>query len=145
MYLTYEEYQNMGGQLDEATFTDLSYDAESVIDWYTFKRLKKMDTYPEEVKRCMYQLIKILAMRAALLEQSTGGGTGGISGSYRKEAGITSQSNDGVSVHYNVLTTAELLGQFGGSEVEAMIQRQLSGVVDDLGRNLLYRGYYPGE
>ena len=41
MYLTYEEYQAYGGQLDETSFNDLEYDAESTVNWYTFNRLKK--------------------------------------------------------------------------------------------------------
>lgn len=141
MYLTYEEYQDMGGQLDEATFTDCSYDAESIIDWYTFGRLKRVTNLGPEVKRCMYQLIKMINLKADLVAQSSGG----IAGSYRKEAGIVQQLNDGVSTTYNVLTTAELLGQFGKQELQDMITRYLSEVVDDLGRKVLYRGYYPGE
>ena len=31
MYLTYEEYQNMGGTLDEATFDDYAFEAEAKI------------------------------------------------------------------------------------------------------------------
>ena len=35
MYLNYDEYVEYGGTLDEAAFTDLAYDAESEINWYT--------------------------------------------------------------------------------------------------------------
>ena len=31
MYLTYEAYQNMGGTLDETTFNNYEYEAETIV------------------------------------------------------------------------------------------------------------------
>ena len=50
MYLTYEEYVAFGGQLDSTTFTLLEMEAENVINWYTFNRLKKDTTFSDDVK-----------------------------------------------------------------------------------------------
>lgn len=69
MYLTYAEYTNMGGTLDETAFNDFEFEAESIVDWYTFNRLHNMTTYPEKLKRCMYSLIKVTALKANLLGQ----------------------------------------------------------------------------
>ena len=59
MYLTYSEYQDFGGTLDETSFNDLEYDAESTVNWYTFNRLQKPEwaaiLETEELKRCVYQ------------------------------------------------------------------------------------------
>ena len=51
MYLTYAEYQNMGGTLEEATFNDLAYEAQTYIDWVTFRRLQEEGSeIPDAVK-----------------------------------------------------------------------------------------------
>ena len=62
MYLTFTDYQNMGGTLDETTFNDLEFAAECKVNWYTFDRLKKekSEDYPAELPRCMFRLIKLI-------------------------------------------------------------------------------------
>lgn len=153
MYLTYEEYTEYGGTLDETTFQDLEYDAESTINWYTFNRLKKpewkdlLEVKEDEdnpIKRCMYQLIRLKQIELELLSASTGGVGAGVG--WTKEAGITQESNDGVSVSYNTLSSGELMLYANGTKSKGeLVQRYLSGVINDLGRNILYRGIYPGE
>lgn len=147
-YLSFEEYSEMGGTLDETSFQDLEYDAESTVNWYTFNRLKKPGwesvLKSEDLKRCMYQLIRLRQMEIELLASSNGGAGWGVG--WKKEAGITQQSNDGVSTSYNVLSSGELLAQFNGaSSKEDIINRYLNGIVNDLGRRITYRGLYPGE
>jgi len=148
MYLTYEEYTDYGGTLDETAFNDLEWDAESTINWYTFNRLKKPEWAnilgTEELKRCTYQLIRWKEMENALLESSSGSAGWGVG--WKKEPGITSQSNDGVSVSYNTLSSGELMAHFNGAKTkEELLDRYLNGIVNDLGQNLLFRGVYPGE
>ena len=69
MYLTYAEYQSYGGQLDETSFNDLEYDAESTVNWYTFNRLQKPEwaavLTTDELKRCVYQLIRVKQLELA--------------------------------------------------------------------------------
>lgn len=67
MYLTYNEYQNYGGTLDETTFMEFEWEAETVINWFTFDRLKQDDTFDEAVKRCAYKLIKLAELKAQSL------------------------------------------------------------------------------
>ena len=57
---------------------------------------------------------------------------------------IKSQSNDGVSITYNSMSSYEL---FKACETDALaaIDKYLNGVMNELGRKLLYRGLYPGE
>lgn len=148
MYLSYEEYTNYGGTLDEAAFQDLEFDVESTINWYTFNRLLRPEwadaLESEALKRCVYQLIRLKIMENELLASSTGGAGWGVG--WTKEAGITGQSNDGVSVTYNTLSSGELMAFFNGSKTkEDLVKQYLGTVVNDLGRNLLYRGIYPGE
>lgn len=144
MYLTYEEYTEMGGTLEQAAFTDLEYEARSYIDWITFSRLKKMiargQEIPDEVKECMYHIIK-LALDKLMALQVPGENSGSQTGI---TAGIASQSNDGVSISYNTLSAKDLL-ESSEKEMTQAIQRYLSEVRDDLGHRLLYRGLYPNE
>ena len=139
MYLLYSEYVNMGGTLDETLFNNLEFQAECEVNWYTFNRLKNETTYPEELKRCMYVLVDIIYK----VQQASQLGDDG-SGDNNINVAVASQSNDGVSVSYNVSSASEVIEQSKGN-IELTIQKYLQGVVDSLGRKLLYRGLYPGE
>lgn len=148
MYLSYDEYKEYGGTLEETAFNDLEFDAESTINWYTFNRLKRPEwkeaLSSEELKRCMYQLIRLKQMENELLASSTGGVGAGIG--WTKEAGITQETNDGVSVSYNTMSSGELMTYFNGSKTkDDLIRQYLGSIVNDLGRKILYRGVYPGE
>lgn len=142
-YLTYDEYQEMGGTLDETLFNNLLLDAQSYIDWYTFNRLWKEEWRTEEimerVKICVYQLIALVAAKSNLITpqvQSTGG--------INVNAQISTQSNDGVSTTYAVFS-AEVLYSKAKQEIEDSVNRNLAGVMNNAGRKLLYRGLYPNE
>lgn len=142
MYLTFAEYQTMGGTLDEATFNDFEFEAESMVDWYTFSRLKKFaeEEYPNALKKCMYHLIKIIENQAML----NGVASATVSSNNGVEKYVSSQSNDGVSISYNALSAKDLL-ESNKKLAEQTIKRYLSYVMDSLGRKILYRGIYPDE
>lgn len=140
MYLSYSEYQAMGGTLTQTTFNDFEFEASSVVDWYTFGRLKKFTEYPDALKKCMYHIIKLLENQAMLNGVATSDGASDTSAT----ATIASQSNDGVSVSYNVLSAKDLL-ESNQKAVEQTVQRYLAYVMDSLGRKVLYRGIYPDE
>ena len=139
MYLTYAEYQAMGGALDETTFNDLEFEAEALVNWYTFNRLKKDTTFPEELKRLMKFLINLAYAKATMM---------GIGDSASSQAGvgktIASQSNDGVSVSYNILSAKDMMESIKDDSRDA-IERHLQGVMNEAGQLLLYRGVYPNE
>lgn len=139
MYLTYEEYLNMGGTLDETTFNDYCFEAEAKVNWYTFNRLKNNSTYPEEVKRCIYRLLTLIQD----MEKATADGAGTLDG-VGVTAGIASQSNDGVSVSYNTLSAKDMLDT-AEAQVQSTIRQYLSYVTNELGKKVLYRGMYPDE
>lgn len=148
MYLSYDEYKEYGGTLDEATFRDLEFDAETEINWYTFNRLKRDEwksiLETDELKRCVYQLIRLKQMETELLASSAGGAGWGIG--WTKEAGITQESNDGVTTKYNTVSAGDLMAYFNGGKTKVdLINKYLNGVLNELGRSILYRGVYPGE
>ena len=67
MYLTYEEYQAMGGTIEDAAeFDDLEFGAEALINYYTFNRLKNDTNIPTEVKRLTKYLIDLAKKKADL-------------------------------------------------------------------------------
>lgn len=140
MYLTYEEYQNMGGTLEETAFNDIEFEAETYIDWVTFNRLKNETEYPQALIKCVYHIIQLITNKQAALNISpvNEGDTEAIS------LGIASQSNDGVSVSYNVMSAKDIL-QGSETEIQQCIQRYLGNVTNSLGQKLLYRGLYPNE
>ena len=140
MYLTYEEYHQMGGTLSQSDFDFYGYEVESIIDWYTFNRLKGNTVIPQEVKDCEFYLIMLAQARLNALGVSIDS----TSGTSYSEAVLTGQSNDGVSVQYNYLPASTAI-QSLKDEMGDVIKRRLQGVVNELGRKLLYRGLYPNE
>ena len=139
MYLTYLEYKSYGGTLDETTFNDMEFEASTSVDWYTFNRLKRFETYPEALKRCMYKLITLIQARSEV----DGTGTPSTSSS-AISGGVASQSNDGVSISYNILG-AQALVENVNAQTQRIINQYLADVKDSLGRKVLYRGIYPDE
>lgn len=144
MYLTYDDYMDMGGELDDTAFADYEFEASTIVDWYTFKRIPKWfpneADRPEHLKRCIYHLMKLLQQ---LDEANTLGDTGSSAGSESSGA-ITSQSNDGVSISYNVISASVRL-ENAEKDKERIVQKYLNTITDSLGRRILYRGLYPGE
>lgn len=141
-YLTYDEYTEVGGTLEETEFNYYAYEAESYIDWYTFNRLHNNTQIPDAVKRCEVYLIKFIQERLSVLGISANGDSG--SNANNPIMSMMSQSNDGVSVSYGNMSAKDAEASLN-KEVEQTIQRQLAGVTNKLGRKLLYRGLYPNE
>ena len=140
-YLTYDEYTDVGGTLDETEFNYLAYEAESYIDWYTFNRLHNTTEIPDAVKRCEVYLIKLIQERLTALGISASDSSGTSTDALKN---ILSRSNDGVSVSYNSLGAKDAISGLS-SEIQQTIQRFLQGVTNELGRKLLYKGLYPNE
>lgn len=153
MYISYTEYQNMGGTLDESSFNEYEFEARTIVDWYTFNRLQKDTEFPEAVQRCMYELIKLAKLKADAMmlgsqTTQTTDSQGNVT-TITTNATIASQSNDGVSISYNTVSASEvfnaLQSQAQGNVLETTVKRYLQGVTNQLGRKLLYRGIYEDE
>lgn len=84
-YLTYIEYVELGGTLDETPFNILEFEAQLIIDNCTFGRLKNLNIQKPEVKLCIMSLIPNLKVYADL---------------NAKDRSITSEHTDGYSVTY---------------------------------------------
>lgn len=126
MYLTYDEYTNMGGSMDAALFPRFEAKARKRIDAMTFGRLMGEDPVRECVRMCMFELI------GAMHEEET---TAGLAG---RE--IASMSNDGVSVTYATANSTN--GITGGTSARygGIVRAWLTGETDACGNNILYAG-----
>jgi len=122
-YLTFAEYQELGGTLPESDFTTAEFKARKRIDYLTDCRVQAMAEIPEEVKLCMFSLIKV----------------GSISGAEAQADNplVSSFSTDGYSESYGSASDQVAALQ---KSMNAEIRTMLYGVLDDKGVPLLYRG-----
>lgn len=58
-YLSFDEYQSLGGTCEEAPFNLLEYDARKEVDKQTFGRLINLEDQKQEVKLCVFELIEL--------------------------------------------------------------------------------------
>lgn len=56
-YITYEEYQELGGKVSEDAFTVLVRKSQRLLDYITFDRIKYLTTIPDEVKEVLTEFI----------------------------------------------------------------------------------------
>ena len=122
-YLTYVDYQGLGGSLAEAPFKLLEFESRQIVDKYTFGRLKKLSSQKQEVKLCIYKLIETL---------------NSYNVSQAQNKAIKSESIDGYSVSYDNGTTS--LEQAKNSELYDIVNTYLSECYLDNGIPYLYRG-----
>ena len=135
MYLTYAEYQSMGGTLTENIFIDYEFRAEFLINSRTFNRLVKDTSFPMQVKRLVKYIIDLVDKQSSAMS---------LGNNSNANAYVTSQSNDGVSISYSGMASTDLF-TLCDTDIQKAINRYLQGVSNSAGRNLLYRGLYEGE
>lgn len=122
-YLTYEEYVELGGTLEETPFNILEVEARKTIDKYTFGRLKNLNKQIEEVKICEYNLI---------------GALNSYSDYSKQNKGVSSENIDGYSVSYSGV--AENVSEAKINETKGIIKTYLSDCKLDDGTPYLYVG-----
>ena len=121
-YLTYQEYQLLGGTLEEMPFNLLEFNARKKIDERTFGRLVNKGQEYKEVKLCVYNMITTLNSYSLYDTQNKA---------------ISSESTDGYSISYG--TPQKSITEAKNSELEDVIDTYLSNlIVDDV--SVLYRG-----
>ena len=121
IYLTYEEYLNIGGICDLTAFNRNIDRAGGVIDNATHNRIEYMADVPQRAKTLCRDLVEYLARN------------------YTTEIAVTSrsQSAGGVSESESYVTkTADDVY----SDIQNIIYDYLLNVTDDNGTPLLYRG-----
>lgn len=129
-YLTYAEYQNLGGSaIGDMPFNLLEFEARRKIDEYTFNRLKDLDSedIPQEVKLCEYNLINSIESYA----QTTS--------NIPTNRNVASENTDGYSISYINATQISDLVKSKNAELEDIIRTYLLGIIVD-GEHIMYCG-----
>lgn len=116
MYITYKEYQELGGGLDETAFNIYGYEAEAKVNAKTHGRID-VQNVTEPVKRCIVRLAGIMA-QADISDDK-----------------VTSWSNDGVSESIKDVSIQEY-----NDKLDEIIHDYLANEVDADGVPLLYLG-----
>ena len=120
-YLTYEEYQEIGGALDLTAFKRNIDRACGIIDNATQKRVEAMKTAPQTVKVLCRELVEYFAANFGSSKQTS---------NHSQSAGGVSESES-----YVIRSIEERAGEIGD-----MVKDYLLNEVDDCGTPLLYRG-----
>ena len=138
MYLTYDEYIGMGGNLDETAFRSLGWDVQKKIDCYTFSRLKKDKCISMPVKRAFFKALELRSAHEDYIKRV----------SDMEDPIQAGASNDGVSVSYGGYagntTPADIaaLSEKTDKDIYDVIRLYLDGERNEAGQLLLYRGVY---
>lgn len=124
-YLSYEEYIDLGGTLEQVPFNELEYECRRIIDSRTQNRLKNADIIPEEVKKLENRMIQVLEGYYVSLSKT--------------QSGIQSENTDGYSVTY---ISSVQIGQLVESKLEILqdlVSTYLFGVIVN-NEHILYCG-----
>lgn len=129
-YLTYAEYQELGGSaIGEMPFNLLEFEARRQIDIRTFNRLKGIDSeeIPQEVKLCEYNLINSINTFASASESIASGGN------------VKSENTDGYSISYISASEISDIVKSKNAEIDDTIRDYLLGVIVN-GEHIMYCG-----
>lgn len=95
-YLTYNEYVELGGEMAEMPFKLLEFEARTIVDNLTLGRLKNLTEQKEEVKLCIFKLIKSMSANGVNVNVASEN-TDGYTVTYRNNTEVNKQYNDIVS------------------------------------------------
>lgn len=123
MYLTYAQYQEWGGTLQEAAFNLAEIKARARIDALTMGRVKPLAAVPEQVQAAMMEIIQV---------------DGTYSASAQASAPVAASfTTDGYSESYG---SAESRTAAIEKQLTSDILTLLDGVLDDNGVPLTFAG-----
>lgn len=123
-YLTYEDYQELGGNLDQVPFNLLEFNSRKQIDLNTKNRLKGVEEIPYEVKLCVYNLISTLSKYVTDKDFNVN---------------YSSESIDGYSRSFATGGQIQELIKSKQTEIDDIIMTNLYGVIVN-NEHLIYRG-----
>ena len=121
IYLTYEQYKEIGGALDLTAFNRFESRACGIIDNATHNRIEGMTEVPQRAKALCRDLVEYLARNDTTEIAVT---------SRSQSAGGVSESES-----YATKTADDVYG-----DIQNMVYDYLLNVTDDNGTPLLYRG-----
>lgn len=116
MYLTYEEYQAMGGTLDETEFSGAEIYAETLLDSMTLGRIKndksmKPADYEKAIKASVFVIVnRVKDIRAAFQASATGSNVASYSNGtdsfgFDRTAANAAANNAAIAATYDEIAT----------------------------------------
>lgn len=129
-YLTYAEYQALGGSaIGETPFNLLEFESRRRIDISTQNRLVNVNSVdiPQEVKLCEYNLINSIMSFASSTTDAMNNGV------------ISSETTDGYSISYMNATQISNIVKSKNDEINDIIRTYLLGVIFN-NEHLMYIG-----
>ena len=129
-YLTYAEYQELGGSaIGEMPFNLLEFEARRKIDIRTQNRLKGVDSkdIPQEVKLCEYNLINSINGFANAMTNISNNGN------------VASFNSDGYSESYITPAQIQDVVKSKSTELDDIVRTYLLGVIFN-DQHLMYLG-----
>lgn len=121
-YIEYGEYLSIGGVCDLTAFQRNIDRACSIVDSYTYDRIKKMSSVPFKVKALCRDLIEYYATNANVNEKEVS--------SWSESAGAVSES-----MSYMTKSTDDF-----ERDIRNLVFEYLWTVTDDKGTPVLYKG-----
>lgn len=119
-YLSFEEYEELGGTLTKTPFNVLEFEARKQIDLRTHNRLQSADKIPNEVKLCVNHLIEFMTFCKA-----------------ENNKNISSEHVGSYSVNY--VTEVKEIVKNKDKELDDIIMTDLYGLIVN-GEHLIYNG-----
>lgn len=124
-YLSYQEYIELGGTLEEVPFNELEFECRRIIDSNTQNRLKNVNEIPDEVKMLEFKMLDILQQYYISLKKS--------------QNGIQNEHIDGYSITYISTSEINQLVKNKSVELQDLISTYLFGVIVN-NEHILYLG-----
>ena len=125
-YLEFDEYEELGGSIEETPFNILEFEARRKIDERTQERLKGIEQLPIEVKMCMFALINTINGYTKAYQNSS-------------NKNIASESVGSYSVNYASGSQIREIIKSKSIELDDIIRNYLFGVVVNK-EHILYLG-----
>ena len=105
MLVSYYEYINAGGKLDEAAYNIYGFEAERIIQSKTRGRIK---TVTEPIKYCFARVCDIMQKADITVEKASSWSNDGVSGTFEKvEASDYLKKAEGIIYNYLINETDE--------------------------------------
>lgn len=124
-YLSYEEYQELEGTLEEVPFNELEFECQRIVDSRTQNRLKNADEIPQEVKLLINKMIQTLQGYYISLNKA--------------QSGVASVNTDGYSESYISSNQISQLIEGKIDVLQDLVSTYLFGVIVN-NEHLLYCG-----
>lgn len=124
-YLEYDEYEELGGTLEEVPFNELEFECRRIIDSRTQNKLKNADEIPQEVKLLENKMIQTLQGYYVSLSKA--------------QSGVASVNTDGYSESYISSNQISQLIEGKIDVLQDLVSTYLFGVIVN-NEHVLYLG-----